>query len=161
MTRMPDPNAPPCDCGWLEDAANDPCVPIVFDHDLNEYHIVRSGELGGRAIIYHCPFCGGRAPKSARGSKFHTVTTEETMRLQQLTRDAKTVRDVIKALGPPDMDLDAGQGITTAMQRDEPPRTEYFRVLRYNGLSDTAIVDAIVYPDDRVHFSYMAKHKER
>jgi hypothetical protein len=57
---MPDLNAPLCDCRTLERAAAEPGHAIVFDVDLNEYHI-RHGE-GGRMMIYHCPFAAGKLP---------------------------------------------------------------------------------------------------
>jgi hypothetical protein len=53
---MPDPTAPRCDCGVLEEAANDPNTPVFFNEQLNEYYIARTGDLGGALLIYHCPF---------------------------------------------------------------------------------------------------------
>ena len=82
--RMPDPNAPECDCRWLENAAEDPHVPITFDSKLKEYHLIRGGELGGTMLFYHCPFCGGRAPKSRRDALFLHVTHEEMLRLENV-----------------------------------------------------------------------------
>ena len=37
--RMPDPNAPECDCRVLERLSKEPGVPIVYDPELNEYLI--------------------------------------------------------------------------------------------------------------------------
>jgi hypothetical protein len=155
---MPDQTVPPCDCKWLENAANDPHVPVVFDRDLNEYHITRGGELGGSMLIYHCPFCGGSAPKSARDELFATITHEEMHRLQELTRNIHTVPEMLAKLGTPDEDLQSGQGHTISAGDGEAPRTEFFRTLRYTQLSDSAVVDAVVYPPERVHFVFVAKH---
>ena len=102
---MPDPNAPECDCGWLESAADDPCVSVVFNRELNEYHLIRSGEFGGEMMIYHCPFCGGRAPQSRRNKLFAEISIEEMDRLRILTKDLKTLPDVLSTLGTPDQDI--------------------------------------------------------
>jgi hypothetical protein len=61
-----------CKCGFLERHAGEPDSPIRFDAQMNEYHFVYPGSMGGEARmnIYHCPFCGGRAPKSRRGDLF-------------------------------------------------------------------------------------------
>ena len=57
-----------CKCGMLEQMADDPKCPVHFDARLNEYHI--SCEDGGQMMVYFCPFCGGRAPKSRRSLTF-------------------------------------------------------------------------------------------
>src|SRR5947209_1768445 len=110
MTRMPDPTVPQCDCGWLEQAADDPSFPVAFDTRLNEYQFVRSGETEGRGPIYHCPFCGGSAPKSKRESLFAHLSTEELLRLSELTKDLSTVSDAIAKFGPPDEYIPNGYG---------------------------------------------------
>ena len=63
-----------CVCGYLERASEEPEVPIVFDAKVNEYHIANIGKNGGHRVIYHCPWCGGAAPRSKRASLFATVT---------------------------------------------------------------------------------------
>ena len=156
---MPDPSAPLCDCGVLEEAANDPSFPIMFDEQLNEYYIVRSGELSGHLLIYHCPFCGGRAPKSKREEMFHSVTAEEMHRIRDLVLGFDTVAAVIAKFGPPDEDIPSGYGETSARSAGEPRRTEFFRVLRYHGLSDTATIDFVVQPGEKVNLSYSPKPK--
>ena len=61
--RMPDPNAPECDCGVLERLSKEPGVPIIYDPELNEYHI-QTPDGGRNMMMHHCFFCGGRLPKS-------------------------------------------------------------------------------------------------
>lgn len=157
---MPDPNAPECDCRWLENAAEDPHVPITFDSKLNEYHLIRGGELGGTMLFYHCPFCGGRAPKSRRDALFLHVTHEEMLRLDTLTRNLKSLADVVAAFGNPDEDYPTGHGVTKPGAVGEPDKTEHYRSIRYNNLSQTAVVDVIVHPLDRVHFTSYGKPAE-
>ena len=91
-----------CTCGYLEESAADPNLPIRFDHDLNEYHIVYISPMGGRvaSLIHHCPFCGGAAPQSRRGELFADVPEGEGERLRALTGDVDTVEDLIELLGP-------------------------------------------------------------
>ena len=155
---MPDPSVPQCDCGWLDHAAEDPSVPVVFDPKLNEYQIVTSGNSEGRMPIYHCPFCGGSAPKSKREQLFAHLTTEEIQRLSELTQSVATVSDAIAKFGSPDEDIPNGYGETRPSKNGEPGRSEFFRVLRYNRLSDTAIVDVVVRAEERVTFSYGPKY---
>ncbi len=155
---MPDPNAPECDCGWLESAADDPCVSVVFNRELNEYHLIRSGEFGGEMMIYHCPFCGGRAPQSRRNKLFAEISIEEMDRLRILTKDLKTLPDVLSTLGTPDQDIANGYGHMTPEKDGQSNRTEHLRMLRYASISPTADVEVVVYPTDRVHFMFTGKY---
>jgi hypothetical protein len=157
---MPDPTVPRCDCGWLENAAKDPDLPVVFDKRTGEFHIVRSGEPSGSySVIYHCPFCGGSAPESKRDDLFEFITPAEMARLNQLTHGVLKVSEAIAKFGEPEDDLPAGHSETTCAGQGLPPRTEWFRTLRYTNLSDTAIVDIVVSASDGVHFVFMPKAK--
>lgn len=153
--RMPNPDAPLCDCNVLERAANDPENPIVFAANLNEYHI-RTGE-GGHMMIYHCPFCGGRTPKSKRDTLFAHLTHAETLRLATLTSKFTTLSEVLSAFGTPDEDFLTGEGVGSPEEEGKPETMTYYRALTFKNLSDTANVRVIVYPDDRVGFAFMGK----
>jgi predicted nucleic acid binding AN1-type Zn finger protein len=76
---MPPPRKDICDCGVLERMADDPAFSIEFDPALNEYHI--TCQSGGYSVIYYCPFCGGRTPKSKRTRLLHRMTAGEKQRL--------------------------------------------------------------------------------
>lgn len=92
----------PCACGHIERAANDPDHPVTFDNDLNEFNFEYStpgSEHKSRWRIYHCPFCGGAAPKSSRGTLLAAVSDAEERRLRDLVKDIHTVEDAISALG--------------------------------------------------------------
>src|SRR5258708_6746835 len=108
---MPNPDAPECRCGLLHRLAKEPSVPIVFDSELNEYHI--EGEGGGRVMVYHCPFCGGRTPKSRRDDLFMHITRAEHERLRGIVRNLGSLSDVFATLGPPDRDDPAGSSAET------------------------------------------------
>jgi hypothetical protein len=157
---MPDPNAPQCDCGWLENAANDPTTPVAFDQQMNEYYIERGGDLGGQMVIYHCPFCGGSVPKSKREALFETITAEEMLRLRDLTAAIVTVSDVLSKFGPADEDNPAGHAQTIPEDGNRPAQTQWLRSLRFNELSPTAVVEAVVYPPDTVHFTFYPKARK-
>ena len=94
-----DPDRPACTCSFLHQAATDPKQPIVFDSELNEFHI----EFGdGYSMIYFCPICGGRTPTSLRRDLFAIVTQEEEDRLHALNQEFRSVEDLTNAFGPPD-----------------------------------------------------------
>src|SRR6266545_3043282 len=80
---MPNNQIAPCQCESLEREANHPDSPIRFDPKLNEYHFIYRTSTGEEAkmMIYHCPFCGGRAPESRRDELFHRLTEAERHRL--------------------------------------------------------------------------------
>jgi hypothetical protein len=149
-----------CQCGWLDGAMRDPHVPVGFDSKVNEYYIEsrsEKSELTGHMPIYYCPFCGGAPPPSLRASLFEHITAEEHMRLNELTKNLRTVPEVLATFGSPDEDIPDGFAETTPEKEGQPARTIVLRVLRYQNLSSTALVDAIVHNDDRVSFSFITK----
>ena len=152
--RMPDFNAPECDCPYLESLSKDPAAPVEFDVTFNEYHIL--GTNGSRHMVYHCPFCGGRAPKSRRHELFTPIAHAERERLKDLTRNLKTVTDVTNAFGPPDSDNPAGYSVTKEDDTGRP-RTTHYRALTYKGLSAVADVEFLVGVNDQVWFTLMPK----
>ncbi len=157
---MPNNRIAPCKCGFLERNADHPDSPIRFDAHMNEYHFIHSTSLGGEArmMIYHCPFCGGRAPKSKRGDLFAKLTNKETRRLTDLTKDLHTLDEVFAALGKPDRDSPVGMTVVTPEKADKPETTQNFRTLAYTKLSDTADIHITVYPMDRVAITFQGKY---
>jgi hypothetical protein len=75
---QPSKKADECRCGQLSRLAEDPKNSIVFDVQLNEYHILRQNG-SGYTLIYFCPFCGGSGPKSQRGK----ASDKKAMLIQQ------------------------------------------------------------------------------
>ncbi len=88
-----------CECRRLERYAADPMFPIEFDSATNEFHIVHDG---ARISMKYCFRCGGRLPESARASLFTTPDENEMAEVEDLLRDARTINDVTRILGPPD-----------------------------------------------------------
>lgn len=145
-----------CKCGGLARMAEDPKDPVEFDPQLNEYHITRKSD-GGYSVVYFCPLCGGKAPPSKRSSLVHRVTDAERERLSSLTKDLRTVSDVIKALGQPDMNRPVGMTIITPEKEGAPETAQNYPLMVYSGLSDSLNVHVTVYPNDKVGISFQGK----
>ena len=152
-----------CSCGYLQRAADDPDVPIRFEASTGEYQFIYPAEVGGQAtlIIFHCPFCGGAAPRSKRELLFHVIPDAEEERLKELLLPIETIADALERFGEPEFDSPFG----TAWMRDEasgePGAIEYARVLRYESLSEVATVDILESPGGRVGFSLSGKRKNQ
>jgi hypothetical protein len=157
----PNQNGPLCKCGFLERSSKDQEMPIKFDPELNEYNFIFTAANGEEASmrIYHCPFCGGRAPESKRGELFAKVSKDEISRLSKLTENIHTLEDALRGLGEPDVDDPNGMVVTTPERGGNPETTEVFRVLTYKKLSKTADVFVSVLPNGRVaHISFGGKY---
>jgi hypothetical protein len=144
-----------CKCGVLESMTDEPKCPVEFDAVLNEYHI--TGEGNSHWMIYYCPFCGGRTPKSRRARLFNTLTHDERERLFKLTEGYRTLDEVIAAFGQPDIDQPVGVAKITPEREGIPEITEGGRVVVYTKLSDTADVRVKVHPTGVVGFSFLSK----
>ncbi len=154
-----------CTCKYLENAANDPNSPIVFDARLNEFHFEYSSPHAGndfsaakaQLMIYHCPFCGGAVPPSKRASLFTTITDDEEARIYRLFDGMRNLQEVIAAIGPPE--LDEVSGITMPEKDGQPPKHLTYRAFRYTQLSDTADAQAYVDPTDgKVRVALLPKY---
>ena len=145
-----------CKCGGLAGMAEDPKDPMEFDPQLNEFHITRKDD-GGYSLVYFCPLCGGRAPKSQRSSLFHTLTDAERHRLCELTKNLRTVQDMVAALGEPDVKGRFSMAVTTPEKEGMPETTQSYPVMTYTKLSDIANVNVQVYPTDRVAITFQGK----
>src|SRR4029079_16903428 len=92
-------NSEPCNCFFLHEAATNPDSPIVFDAQLNEFHIQTRN---GYSMIYYCPICGGKAPASVRDDLFAIIAPEEEARLTEIARECLSEQDMRRTLGEPD-----------------------------------------------------------
>jgi hypothetical protein len=157
---MPNKRIALCKCGYLEDQAGDPDSPIRFDPEMNEYQFVHTTSEGVkvRMTIYHCPFCGGRAPETKRGNLFARLTGKETRRLTELTKPLRTLKQVLSSLGKPDRDNAVGMTVVTPERNGKPETTQNFRTLVYTNLSDSAEIHVTVYPMDRVAITFQGKY---
>jgi hypothetical protein len=152
-----------CNCGYLSRAADDPSLPIVFDKLAGEFHFqYRGDDASGFSalVIYHCPYCGGAAPKSKRELLFHVIPTNEERRLTALLEGITTIRAAIRKLGEPDEDNPHGMGMQTVERGNHPPTTQWFRTLRYEQLSKVANVCITERPDGRASWQLHGKMKK-
>lgn len=90
---------PKCRCGCLEKWASDPNLPIEFDAEMNEYNLIRGNSC---RMIYFCPVCGGRTPKSRRAQFFTEPSRADMHQICSRLSGAQTVADVVAILGEPD-----------------------------------------------------------
>ena len=152
----------PCKCDFLRQAADDPRLPIVFDKLTGEYHFqYREGdtEAFSTLVIYHCPFCGGAAPKSQRALLFHVIPSEEELRLVALLEGITSVEAAIHKLGEPDEDDPRGTGVRMPERDGQPPTMQWFRTLRYKKLSKVADVWITARADGRASWQLQGKAK--
>ena len=108
--------------------------------------------------IYHCPFCGGRAPKSRRGDLFARLTDKERWKLTELTKGLQTLDQVLATLGPPDRYDAVGMTVETPERCGKPGTIQNFRTLVYTKLSETAQINVTVYPMDSVAITFQGKY---
>ncbi len=135
----------PCRCRTLETQSKRPRSAISFDKEVNEYGILSPD--GSTMVVYHCPFCGGAAPKSIRDTLFHDISDSERSRLTSLTEGIETVQDALRILGYPNQDLKDGSRALYPESKDRGPTEHGFRCLIYSELSDTVEVRITEYPN--------------
>jgi hypothetical protein len=152
----------PCTCKYLERASEEPEVPIVFDAEMNEYHLANVGKNRGYTMIYHCPWCGGAAPRTKRHTFFAKITQREEERLRRLTSGLVSIDAVIRKLGKPDLDMAEGTVIKTPDSKNKPPTIKSYRTLHYTGLSKTGDVHIMDYgPDGGLRVTFQGKYLGR
>ena len=154
----------PCKCGFLRRGADDPRLPIVFDKPTGEFHFQwRPSDAHGYAslVLYHCPFCGGAAPRSKRALLFHVIPLNEEGRLNRLLEGVTTIRRALRKLGKPDYDNPHGSGTQTPERPGRGPTTQWFRTLRYTKLSEVADVWITERADGRASWMLQGKEKKR
>ena len=137
-----------CSCKFLEHALHDERFPVGFDAQVNEYffeHKMPSGETLSIRLL-HCPMCGGVASRSTRDKLFAALSNDEIQRIHAKVGSYKSVADVERELGSPDVDQKGS------------PDSQIIRILTYKKLSKTADVQFSVYADGRVEGAIAPKH---
>ena len=164
----------PCTCRYLERSAEDPDLPIEFDESTGEFHFQNykpqrsrwqqsvqafgsSAQPASLLLIYHCPFCGGTAPKSKRDSLFQVISRDEEMRLAERLQNINTMNEAVAQLGKPD--LDSYLSLKTPETADSPLTIDRVRFLRYHTLSAVADVCFTEGSDGRAYWQLQGKYK--
>jgi hypothetical protein len=141
----------PCRCGNLERQSREAEGIIQFDEANNEYNFSSQGFVHR---IYHCPWCGGTAPKSRRPQQFVQITFDEERRIATLMEDIKTIRDALRLFGDPDEDEEEVQ-----YNEDETGKqtVERLRTICYQSISPLADICITEKLDGRVTYLLRSK----
>ena len=153
-----------CKCAFLRRVADDPRLPIVFDKRTREYHFQYHEDGAGVPsilVIYHCPFCGGAAPKSKRALLFHVIPPAEERRLAKLLHGITTIGGALRRLGKPQSDHPHGTGVQRPEGPGQAPTMQWFRTLQYEKLSDVADVWFVERADGGAYWRLQGKAKKR
>jgi hypothetical protein len=89
---------------------------------------------------------------------FAEVSSEESERLHNLIRQVKTELDAIRVFGDPTHVLEPGGRCVEHEKDDEPGQIHLYKTLRYEGVSDTAVVDVSVDQNGKVFISLFGKY---
>jgi hypothetical protein len=91
-----------CACPDWPKRARDPFFPVWYNEKMNEYIII-SGEIAANSlVVYFCPSCGGRMPKSRRGEFFTIPTDTELAEARTILEGINDVSSMYALLGEPD-----------------------------------------------------------
>jgi hypothetical protein len=151
-----------CECGVMQHYVAEPDIPITFDAELNEYHIVYGDKPHQGSIIIHCCiFCGGRLPDSRRGELFAKITHAESRRLTALVGGLKSFAEIKATLGEPDFASDHGMGVGSADDGVTQPTFDQYPTMFYENLSPTVKVHFVDYGVHGVRFSLLGKELKK
>ena len=142
----------PCTCGSLQRDADNPHTPIAFDPCTNEYHFQWNGSS---KIIYHCPFCGGAAPKSQRAHLFASIPDVEEIRLAAILAPIRSIQDAIEILGTPDSQVKTR--LLYPESETGPPEIAHRNCFVYSQLSGVADVVFREHEDGRLSWRLKGK----
>ena len=144
-----------CTCDWLKNAADDPRFPIEYDPQKNEFKLccqLEGGEIG-YTVLHFCPFCGGKAPDIRKEQSFTQLSEQEFLRLQELTRQIKSIEDAFRILGEPEL----GEPELGEPEFGESELLQAARSLTYQNLSETATIHITEYEQGNVRIVIQEK----
>lgn len=137
-----------CSCEWLKNAAADERFPIEYDVESNQFKLrceLGDGELG-YTVMHFCPFCGGKAPDVKKEQNFAQLSEQELLRLQELTRQIKSIEDAFRILGEPQL------------AQVEQEFLEAARSLTYQNISEAATIHITEYGQGDVRIVFQEKY---
>lgn len=151
-----------CTCDWLKNAADDARFPIEYDRQTNEFKLCCQLEDGtiGYTVLHYCPFCGGKAPDIRKEQSFTQLSEQEFLRLQELTRQIKSIEDAFRILGEPELgepEFNEPEFNEPEFSRAEQELLQAARSLTYQNLSETATIHIIEYEQGNVRIVIQEK----
>jgi Domain of unknown function (DUF6980) len=90
-----------CQCNVVKRYAKNPYVPVIYDEELNEYHLAHYDQ-DSYSMLYYCFFCGGKLPESKRGTFFEEQDPIEVAEFSRLAEQVSDVKSMRAILGEPD-----------------------------------------------------------
>ncbi len=91
-----------CSCTNWQEGANDPFLPIWFNSIMNEYVILFGKVPTNAIVIYYCPSCGGRMPKSQRADFFTIPSDVEVAEVRAILEQITDSVSMRLLMGEPD-----------------------------------------------------------
>jgi hypothetical protein len=91
-----------CRCSQPKRWISDPYVPIVFDKQMNEFHLRHGLSGNDYFVLYYCFFCGGKLPESKRGMNYVEPDMEEVGVIAEVMSRADNSQIMRAILGEPD-----------------------------------------------------------
>ncbi|HXT39666.1 MAG TPA: hypothetical protein VN887_06550, partial [Candidatus Angelobacter sp.] len=146
-----------CSCGLLERWATDSKVAVEFDAKFNEYHVLYG--KGWQLMLYYCPGCGGRLPKSKRGEFFEKPSEMEVDEFRTKLKKLKTIEEVIAVLGA--SESESGPSKHTAIQKELYKLKDSKRTLWFYPAGKTFIICVQEFEDGELGISFTARSKEQ
>ena len=145
-----------CSCDWLKNAANDERFPVIYDEQTNQFKLLCQLEDGqkGFIVLHFCPFCGGMAPDVKKEETFAQISEQEFNRLQELTRQIKSLEDALRIFGEPELDIPQRANADLVEQED----LETGRSLTYTNISETAVVHVTEYEGGGIRIVFQEKY---
>lgn len=149
-----------CQCGRLQQWADDPTIPIRFDKLMNEYQIFFGSKQDCYLVMYFCLFCGGEAPESKRGDRIIEPEDSEIVKITKLMQCLTNIDDVIRLFGPPDL-IEGTNYHEESAQRNNLLGISYIKS-KYIYVSKWRTIALVIEEsfDDKITYSFLAKHND-
>ncbi len=144
-----------CKCHAISMLADDPNVPIQYNHKLNEYYLAFGDN--GQAPLYYCFSCGGRLTKSKRGQLFTKPSVREKTKITEKIKEARNIDDIVAILGEPDERH--GEVLHSMEQKKKYGMKNVRQTLRYTSLAKTLNLLLQGYEDNSFAVMFEGKFK--
>ena len=148
-----------CRCGVWEKRAKDAFFPIWYNAKTNEFVLLFGKIAANAVIIFFCPSCGGRMPKSRRGDLFTIPIDEELVEARALLEQVDDIASMRSVLGEPDAVFDGFKDEYGEPLRN-PDGPDLIRQYTYSSRWKTLSVSIQEYEDATLQFFFMGQPKD-